>query len=88
MNGDCPAARPFGVVMEYKNDLYISTSPNKEVCKQLKANGNIQLVATKHGTRNWVRVTGQAYECKNLGIKKIMLVEYPELLKHFNSEKS
>lgn len=88
MNGDCPAARPFGAITEYKNDFYISTSPNKEVYKQIKANGNIQLMALQKDTRNWVRITGHARECADSKIKKIMLTEYPMLLKHFGSEKS
>lgn len=88
MGRDCPAARPFGAIMEYKSELYISTSQNKDVYKQLKVNGNIQLIAVKHSTRNWLRVTGFAYECTDLKIKKIMLTECPELLKHFDSEQS
>lgn len=88
INGDCPAARPFGAIMEYENNFYISTSPNKEVYKQLKANENIQLIALQKDTRKWIRVTGYAYECTDLKIKKIMLGENPILLKHFYSEES
>lgn len=31
INGDFPAGRPFGAIMEYENDLYISTGDMKDV---------------------------------------------------------
>ena len=86
MNRDCPAARPFGAIMEYKNDLYISTSPSKEVYNQLKSNRNVQLIAIQKDTRNWLRIIGAAKECNKPEIKLKMLKECPQLLRHFSSE--
>ncbi|MDO4199244.1 MAG: pyridoxamine 5'-phosphate oxidase family protein [Clostridia bacterium] len=88
INDKFPAVRPFGAIMEHKNYLYISTSPTKEVYTQLKSNGHIQIFALKSGTREWIRITGFAKECTDLEIKKLVLGEYPILLKHFDSEKS
>ena len=78
-NGDFPAGRPFGSIMEYENDLYITTADNKAVYRQLMENQNVQLVALKPGTREWVRVTGVAEECMDLAIKQRMLDECPNL---------
>ncbi len=88
INNKFPAVRPFGVIVEHENYLYISTSPTKEIYAQLKSNEHIQIFALKSGTREWIRITGFAKECTDLKIKKLMLAEYPILLKHFDSEKS
>lgn len=87
INGDFPASRPFGAVMEYKNNLYISTGPAKEVYKQLKANNHIQITALKNSTRKWLRITGLAHECTDLKIKQKMLEKCTEITKHFTSER-
>lgn len=86
INDDFPAIRPFGAIMEYENNLYISTGPQKEVYKQLKTNNNIQIVALKNGTRKWIRITGFANECKDLKTKREMLKKCPKISKHFTSE--
>lgn len=83
LNGDFPAGRPFGAVMEYKNDLYISTGDMKNVYSQLKEHPQMQIIALKAGTRDWVRITGIAEECVDLYIRQKMLLECPDLMKHF-----
>lgn len=85
LNDDFPAGRPFGAIMEIGEDLYISTSDSKSVYKQLKTNGNMQLLALKPGTRDWVRVTGVAEECDSLEIRKKMLKDCSILKKHYPS---
>ncbi len=84
-NGEFPAGRPFGAIMEREDDLYIATADMKAVYKQLKENGKMQILALKPGTREWVRVTGIAEECDSLEIKERMLVECPVLTKHYPS---
>lgn len=83
LNGDFPAGRPFGAFMEYQDDLFLSTGDEKAVYRQLKACPNMQLIALKHGTREWVRIQGIAEECTDLCIKKRMLSECPALSKRF-----
>ncbi len=83
MNHDFPAGRPFGAIMEIGEELYISTADIKAVYQQLKANGNMQLLALMPGTREWLRVTGVATECDDMAIKEKMLVECPVLKKHY-----
>lgn len=82
-NGDFPAGRPFGAVMEKEGYLYFSTGDEKEVYRQLKECPKIQILALKYGTRDWVRLTGIAEECLDLSRKKNMLEECPGLRKHF-----
>lgn len=83
LNGDFPAGRPFGAVMEHDGELYISTGDMKPVYKQLKTNTNMQILALKPGTRSWLRIDGVAEECKDMAIKEKMLEECPCLLRHF-----
>ena len=55
---------------------------------QLKENENMQIVALKPGTRQWIRVSGIATECCDLNIKQKMLDECLALRKHYNSAES
>ena len=83
INDNFPAGRPFGAVMEYNDDLYISTADTKAVYKQLKEHSNIQIISLKPSTREWVRINGIAKECVDIGVMKKMLEECPVLAKHF-----
>lgn len=85
VNNGCPAGRPFGAVMEYCGKLYVATHDGNEAHKQLRNNGNVQIIAKKEGTREWLRITGDAAECDDISIKQIMLDECPALLKHYPS---
>lgn len=85
VNGNAPAARPFGAVMEYKGDLYFSTANTKAVYSQLISNPAIQIVALMSGTRDWIRINGKAIEVKDLHIKQAMLDSCPVLLSRFDS---
>lgn len=81
-----PCGRPFGAVMEYNGKIYITTSNTKDVYKQMKNNDNIQIVALKNGTRDWIRIDGNAKECFDLRIKKRMLEECPVLKNRYSFE--
>lgn len=85
LNGDAPAGRPFGAIMELEDGLYISTGDGKAVYDQLKNHPRMQILALKNGTRNWVRIDGMAEECVELSVKQQMLLECPGLLKRFPS---
>lgn len=88
VNGDSPAGRPFGAVMEDCGALYLSTTDQKSVYAQLKANSRVQIVAWKAGTRNWIRIDGQAEECSDVSVKARMLEACPNLKKHFPTAES
>lgn len=83
INGGAPAGRPFGAIMEYGEDLYISTSDMKAVYQQFKENEQVQIIAIKEGTRSWIRITGIATECCDPLIKQRMLSECPSVARHF-----
>ncbi len=85
VNDNKPAVRPFGAVMEYRNELYFSTSNNKEVYHQIVETPNIQIIALKNGTREWIRINGKAVEEKSLEIKQLMLDTCPVLTTHFQT---
>ena len=85
MNGDFPACRPFGAIMGEGDTLYLATHTGNEVHKQLRANGNIQIIAKKDDSRAWLRVTGVASECTDLAVKQRFLEECPVLVKHYGT---
>lgn len=83
INGDYPAGRPFGAVMEAGDDLYLSTNDMNQVYRQLRESGKIQIVAKKPDSREWLRVTGNATESDDVVLKQRMLEECPILQKRF-----
>lgn len=85
MNDKFPAGRPFGAIMEYEGDLYLSTEDTKAVCRQLKEHENMQIIALKPGTRDWIRVNGIARECRDQVVKQRMFDECPAVRKHYAS---
>lgn len=80
-----PVGRPFGAVMEYEGTLYISTGVQKDVCRQLRENPAMQIVALKPGTREWLRLSGRARECREGAVREAMLKTCPALKSHFAS---
>lgn len=85
VNNGLPAVRPFGAVMEYNGELYLATANFKDVYKQLKAEKNVQLAATKAASMDWLRITGRAEEIHELAIKEKMLQACPVLVDLFKS---
>ncbi len=78
-----PYGRPFGAVMEVDNDLYVATSNKKQVYNQLTENPNVQIIASKTGTREWLRISGIATETTDTNLKAQMLEVCPILQKHY-----
>ena len=85
MNGDYPAGRPFGAVMEVGDNLYLSTNDLNEAHKQMRENDHIQIVAKKPNSREWIRITGNATECNDCTLKNRMLEECPILQQRFGA---
>ena len=81
-NGDFPAGRPFGSIYEFDGKLFLCTGDSNEVHKQLRADGNIQILAKKEGTREWLRITGKASEVTDLAMKKQVFDECPGVRNH------
>lgn len=85
INGEYPAGRPFGAIMEDHGYLYVATHDANEAHKQLRSNEHVQIIAKKEGTREWIRVTGKAKECHDIKIKEKFMEECPVLVKHYGS---
>lgn len=56
VEGDQPHVRPFGAVCKFEGKLYIVTNNKKDVYKQMKANGKVEISGMNNGT--WIRVKG------------------------------
>ena len=85
INGDYPAGRPFGAVMEVGKDLYLSTNDMNQAHKQMRENEHIQIVAKKPTSREWIRITSVATECDDKELKDKMLEECPVLQQRFGA---
>lgn len=85
VNGDYPAGRPFGAVMEVDGDLYLSTNDMNQAHSQLRAHEKMQIVAKKPDSREWIRITGIAQECGDAVLKQRMLEECPVLQQRFGA---
>lgn len=59
VDGNIPKVRPVGFVTELEGKLYFSTSNQKNVYKQLKANPNFE-VSIISQTGDWLRLQGKA----------------------------
>ncbi len=79
INGEYPAGRPFGAVMEVGEDLYLSTNDRNDAHRQMRENAHIQIVAKKSTSREWIRITGLATECDDVSLKQQMMAECPVL---------
>lgn len=88
INGDYPAGRPFGAVMEVGEDLYLSTNDFNQVHKQMRENEHIQIIAKKPTGREWIRITGIASECTDPVLRQKMYEETPVLKMHHESSES
>ncbi len=73
INGDYPAARPFGSLAEIDGNIYFNTTDHNEVHKQLRTDPHIQIVAMKKEGFGWIRMTGLAEECTDPAVKEKML---------------
>lgn len=60
VEGEQPHVRPFGAVCEFEGKLYIITNNKKDVYRQMKANGKVELCGMNNGT--WIRVKGVVKE--------------------------
>jgi uncharacterized pyridoxamine 5'-phosphate oxidase family protein len=73
-----PRVRPFGAIMEFEGNLYLSMSNQKNVYRQLTQNAKIELCAYD-GAGNWIRVSALVAFDERPEAREAMLVEYPSL---------
>lgn len=58
--GEQAHVRPFGAVCEFEGKLYIVTNNQKDVYKQMKSNGKVEICGMNNGT--WIRIKGTVKE--------------------------
>ena len=81
-SGDQPHVRPMGFVMEYDEKLAFSTSNQKDMCKQLVANSNVEIccVAANFDT---LRICGKVVFCTTEETQQKALEVMPALGKMY-----
>ena len=77
IDGDQPRVRPFGTINIYEDKLYIQTSKQKNVSKQIQNNNKVEICGFKNG--EWIRLSGELVRDDRIEAKKDMLDHYPNL---------
>jgi len=72
-----PRVRPFGVVADFEDKLYISTNNQKDVFKQMQENPKIEISGMKNGT--WIRVEAIVVCDNRKEAREKMLADNPSL---------
>ena len=71
--------------MEVDENLYLSTNDMNQAHKQMREHEQIQIIAKKPTSREWIRITGIAKECDDKDVKQRMLEECPVLQQRFGA---
>ncbi len=75
INGNKPSCRPFGDPVLFDNKIYVLTSKQKNVSKQIAINNNVCIVA--YDEKNWIRINCQLIDdSNNIDAKKAILNEF------------
>lgn len=74
---DQPRVRPFGTINIFEDKLYIQTSKQKNVSKQIQNNNKVEICGFKNG--EWIRLSGELVRDDRIEAKKDMLDHYPNL---------
>lgn len=71
--------------MEVGDFLYLATNDMNKAHQQMRDNEHIQIIAKKMDSREWIRITGKAFECDEEELKQRMLGECPVLQQRFGT---
>ena len=78
MDGDQPRVRPFGAINEFDGKIYIITSNEKDVYKQMQKNPKVEISGmNKEG--KWIRLSCEVVRDDRTEAKKSMLDANPTL---------
>ena len=81
---DKPKVRPFGTAEIYENKLYIETSKQKNVSKQIEKNPYVEICAFYDG--KWIRVSGKLIRDERLETKKAIFEQDPILKSTYKAD--
>lgn len=77
-DGEQPRVRPFGTVLLFEDKIYILTSREKNVSKQIDSNPKFEISAMDSPER-WIRVSGVLKQDNRIEVHEAMLEQYPHL---------
>ena len=78
MDGDKPQVRPFGVLCEFEDKLYLITTNKKAVYRQMKQNPNVAICGMYED--KWIRISGQVEEDTRREARVAMMETNKEVL--------
>ena len=83
--GSKPHVRAFGAVCKWEDKLYIATTNQKQVFKQMQNNPQIEICALgEHNT--WIRIEAEAVVDSRREVRLQMLEENPELKQMYSAD--
>lgn len=82
-----PRLRPFGMIYEKNESLFIVTDKRKQVYSDLQKNSRIELASYNPATHKWIRMSGQVGIESSEQVKEEMMNMYPNLRGAYQSEK-
>ena len=85
VEGDQPRVRPFGAQCEFEGKLYLTTSNQKAVYAQMKANGKVEISGMASDGR-WIRLTAESVFDERREAKTAMLEANPELRSMYSED--
>lgn len=77
-DGEQPRVRPFGTALLFEDKIYILTSREKTVSKQIDSNPKFEISAMNTSDK-WIRVSGVLKQDNRLEVHEAMLEAYPHL---------
>lgn len=82
-DGDQARVRPLGALAEFEGRIYIVTSKEKDVYKQIKKNPKVEVSAFDGKT--WIRLTGVLEEDDRIEAREEMMKQNKETLENMYS---
>jgi len=82
INGNKPEVRPFGALNVFESKLYLITSNEKDVFKQIEKNNNVAISAV-YGDK-WIRINAKLVKDGRIEAKRAMLDANPNLRVMYN----
>lgn len=78
MDRDKPQVRPFGALCEFEDKLYLITTNEKAVYRQMKQNPNVAICGMHED--KWIRISGQVEEDTRREARVAMMEANKEVL--------
>ena len=77
VEGDQPRVRPFGAACIFEDKLYITTSNQKPVFRQMMQNPKVEISGMTEG--KWIRLSGMVHQDDRREARAAMLEAHPVL---------